>query len=139
MSLAVLGQEGLDVLDHLTLGLLKIQAGLHLLDQAGGGVHLPDEVSHMVQGRPGGLDDQVDALVQDLHVEVGRHHGDLAQLVMEDIQTGHLAVNPDHAGFLRRESQIIVIAHLYAFQIRVAHRIASSAVLNGTLQDTAST
>ena len=48
---------------------------------------------------------------QTYQVEVGGDHGDLDQLVMEDVQAGHLAVDPDQAGILRRVGLVVMCVH----------------------------
>ena len=66
------------------------------VDQAGTGVHLAHEIVHMVHGLLGRLDDVIHALVQHIQVKVSGHYGHLDEFVAaEDIQAGHLAVDPD--------------------------------------------
>ena len=72
-------------------------------------MHVAHEVVHMVDGLLAGLDDVIDAFVQYVQIEVGRHYGDFDQLVAaEDIQAGHLAVDPDQARTLRGVSFAIM-------------------------------
>ena len=106
-----IGGEAPHVFDDLGLGLGDVQAMLPLVDQPGVGVHPAHEVVHLVHGGLAGLDDIVDALVQHVQVEVGGDHGDLDQFVMEDVQAGHLAVDPDQAGILRRVGLVVMCVH----------------------------
>ena len=93
--------EPCDILGHLAFGLLEAQAMLPFVDQAGTGVHRTHEIIHMGDSRVGRLDNIVHALVEHVEIEIGGDDGHLAQLVVEDIQSGHLAINPDHARILR--------------------------------------
>ena len=90
--------EPLDVFDDLGLRLVEAQPVLPFVDQSGTGVHGAHEVVHMVDGLLAGLDHIVDAFVEHVQVEVGRHHGHFDELVAtEDVQSGHLAIDPDQA------------------------------------------
>jgi hypothetical protein len=60
-------------------------------------VHLDDDGIHRRQGCVMGLDDQADALVQLSEVWIGDDAGDLDDLVVLCVQTGHLQVDPDQA------------------------------------------
>ena len=62
-----------DVGEHLLLGLVEGDAAVELVEQAGLLVHRADEVVHLLEGLGGRLDDQVDALAEDVEVEVGDH------------------------------------------------------------------
>lgn len=93
--------ELLHVLDDAALGLGHVKAVGPFVDESRPGVHGAHEVVHMRHGRVGRLDHEVDALVEHVEFEIGRHHGDLAQLVVEDVEPGHLAVDPDKPGILR--------------------------------------
>src|SRR5699024_5666655 len=64
-------------------------------DETRGRVHRRDEVAHVVARTVGGADDDVDAVVQLIEVEVGDDHGDFDEFVDVQVQTGHLAVDPD--------------------------------------------
>ena len=87
--------ELLHVLDHTAFGLSHVKAVGPFVDESGTGVHGAHEVVHMRHGRVGRFNHEVDALVEHIEFEIGRHHGDLAQLVVEDVEPGHLAVDPD--------------------------------------------
>ncbi len=59
-------------------------------------MHVAHEVVHMIHGLLAGLDHEIDALVKHVQIEVGRHYGHFDEFVAaEDIQAGHLAVDPD--------------------------------------------
>ena len=70
------------------------------------------EVVHVSHRRVAGLDDHVDALIEHLEVEISGNHGHFAQLIVEDVKSRHLAIDPDHAGFLRREHLIVIMCHV---------------------------
>ena len=59
-------------------------------------MHAADEVAHLVQRRGGGFDDQVHPVAEHVELTVGDQGGDLDQRILGDVQTGHLAVDPDH-------------------------------------------
>ena len=85
-----------DVFDDLGLRFVEAQTVFPFVDQAGTGVHGAHEVIHVVDSLLTGLDHIIDTFVEHVQVEVGRHHGNLDELVAaEDIQAGHLAVDPD--------------------------------------------
>ena len=83
-----------EVGQHLLLGLLQRHAALELVEEPGGGVHGADVVVHLGQRLGGRLDDHVDPLAEDLQVVVGDQHGDLDQGVGDQVEPGHLAVDP---------------------------------------------
>ena len=63
-------------------------------------MHVAHEVVHMIHGLLAGLDHEIDALVKHVQIEVGRHYGHFDEFVAaEDIQAGHLAVDPDQGVF----------------------------------------
>ncbi|MPM31659.1 hypothetical protein SDC9_78216 [bioreactor metagenome] len=94
-----------DVGQHLLLGLGHRQAPVELGQQAGGGVHLPDEVPHVCQGGGGGLDHHVDPVTEDVELPVRDERGHLDQLVMGQVEARHLAVDPHQ--FVRHASILI--------------------------------
>ena len=53
------------------------------------------EVAHVVERGLVGLDDDVESGVEDVQVEVGDDDGDLDEFVDLDIESRHLAVDPD--------------------------------------------
>jgi hypothetical protein len=58
-------------------------------------VHVADEVAHGGEHLIARLDHDVDPVAEDVEVPVGDQRGHLDQPVAEEIQTGHLAVDPD--------------------------------------------
>ena len=77
-----------------SLGLLESHAVVQLGEEAGGDVHVADEVVHLLQRLGRRLDDHVDTVAEDVEVEVrdqGRH---LDEGVPLQVQPGHLAVDP---------------------------------------------
>ena len=82
------------VVQHLLLGLAERETGVELLEQAGAGVHARDEVVHLLQRRGGRLDDQVDAVAEDVELVVGDEGRHLDEGVVLQREAGHLAVDP---------------------------------------------
>ena len=62
-------------------------------------MHVAHEVVHLLDRARGRLDDQVDALTEDVEVEVGDQGRHLDQRVRAQVEAGHLAVDP-HQSFL---------------------------------------
>src|SRR5699024_5802945 len=60
-------------------------------------VHVHHERVHAGQGLGRGLDDDVDAVPEDVQIGVGHEHGDLDESVALLVESGHLAVDPDDA------------------------------------------
>ena len=108
-----------DVFDDLGLRFVEAQTVFPFVDQAGTGVHGAHEVIHVVDSLLTGLDHIVDTFVEHVQVEVGRHHGNLDELVAaEDIQAGHLAVDPDQTrAFGRVCFAIVCIYHRCLFRL----------------------
>ena len=74
---------------HDTEGVLLLRGRMELV-----GVHVGDEVAHVVEGGLVGLDDDAETLVERLQVVVGDHDGDLDEFIHREIETCHLAVDP---------------------------------------------
>ena len=55
---------------------------------------LAHEVDHLVERLRRRLDDHVDALAEDVELEVGDQRRDLDQRVGAEVEAGHLAVDP---------------------------------------------
>ena len=94
-GLARLGDERADVVEDDVLGLLQRHAGVELVDEAGGRVHVADEVVHLLEGLVRRLDDDVDAVAELVELEVRDEGGHLHQGVGLQGQARHLAVDPD--------------------------------------------
>jgi hypothetical protein len=62
-------------------------------------MHLADHVLHRFQGLGRRLDDQVDALVEQVELGVGHQARDLDEGVALDVEPRHLAVNPHEPVF----------------------------------------
>ena len=60
-------------------------------------MHLADVVAHLGDRLVRRLDDDVDAVAEHVEVEVGDQGRDLDQRVVLQVETGHLAVDPDQA------------------------------------------
>lgn len=60
-------------------------------------MHVRHELVHVVERGLVGLDDDVEAGVHGLEVEVGDDHGHLDEFVDLEVEAGHLAVDPDEA------------------------------------------
>ena len=60
-------------------------------------MHGTHEIVHIGNGRIRRLDHEINTLVEHIEVEVRRYHGDLAQFIVENIQAGHFAIDPDQA------------------------------------------
>ena len=58
-------------------------------------MHGPDEVAHPLEHPGGRFDHEVDALAEHVELAVGDQRGYLDQGVVGEVQTGHLAVDPD--------------------------------------------
>ena len=95
---AAVGAVLADVGEHLRLGVgSRVIPCVELVEQARGLVHRPHEVAHLGQRLARRLDDQVDALADDVEVEVGDQGRDLDQGVGPQVETRHLTVDPDEA------------------------------------------
>ena len=92
-GVALLAEVG----EHLLLGLGEGDAGLELVEQPGLLVHVPHEVAHLLQRLGRRLDDEVDAVAEHVEVEVGHERGHLDECVGPEVETGHLAVDPDES------------------------------------------
>ena len=66
----------------------------YLLGQAGLLVHLADHVEHAVQRLVVRVDHHVDAVAQHVELGIGDQSGNLDELVLAQIETGHLTVDP---------------------------------------------
>ena len=96
---------GADVVEHQFLGRGHVDGRrAHLLDQAGAGVHLGDDMDHRRQRGVVGVDHHVDAVAQDVEVGVGDQHRDLDEPVGLEVQARHLTVDP-HQFVPHRRSQ----------------------------------
>jgi len=79
-----------------------LQPGRALVEQKGfeDGVRVAlvqvvaDHVDHAAERVVVGVDDDVDALAEHVQVAVGHERGDLDQHVVDEVQTGHLTVDP---------------------------------------------
>ena len=60
-------------------------------------MHLGDEGIHLCQFILGGMDDEVDALAQDIEVAIGDDGSDLDDDVTFGVQARHLQIDPDEA------------------------------------------
>jgi hypothetical protein len=67
-------------------------------------VHLPDEIAHLGEGLRSGFDHHVDAVTEDVELRVGHQHGHLDQGVLGEVQSRHLAVDPDDVFIRYRHS-----------------------------------
>ena len=87
-----------DVGKHLLLGIGQRHSGGDEIEQAGGRVHVDHNGIHALEdGEILGSDDDVDALVEFGEVRVGDDDGDLDELVLAQVQSRHLAVDPDES------------------------------------------
>ena len=80
--------------EDLLLRLLERAALVELLEQARVGVHLTYDVVHLRQGLGRRLDHHVDAVPEDVELEVGDQSGYLDEGVVHQVETRHLAVDP---------------------------------------------
>ncbi len=86
---------GPDELERLATGVLEGELRRpDLLEQAAGGVHVPDEVVHGAQLLLGGVHDQVGALGHHRQLVVGHQGGDLHDDVTVGLESRHLQVHP---------------------------------------------
>lgn len=85
----------LDVVEDDVLGLAEGDAAGEGLQEAGRGVHVPDDLGHLGDRLGRGLDHDVDALVQDVELAVGDQCGYLDERVVAQVESRHLAVDPD--------------------------------------------
>jgi hypothetical protein len=83
------------VLEHTLLGLGERDTRFQHVQQPRRGVHVADHVGHLVQRLGRRLDDLIDAVVEQVELAVGHQAGDLDQRVVRQVETGHLAVDPD--------------------------------------------
>ncbi len=58
-------------------------------------MHVADHVDHAVELLVVGVDDHVDAFAEHVEIGVGDQGGHLDQRVVAEVETGHLAVDPD--------------------------------------------
>jgi hypothetical protein len=80
----------------LLLGLGDRQGGgAHGVGQSRLRVHLRHDLVHVVEVAVVGGDDQVQARVEDVELGVGDQHRDLDELVLDEVEPRHLAVDPD--------------------------------------------
>ncbi len=83
-------------------------------------MHLAHEIVHIGHGRIGRLDHEIDAFVEHVEVEVRRYHGDLAQFIVENIQAGHFAIDPNQSRTFRRiRFAVMCVNHFASFPLRV--------------------
>ncbi|WRL65278.1 hypothetical protein U6N30_06370 [Blastococcus brunescens] len=93
---APLGHPALDVGQHLLLGLgHRERRGPDGVGEPGLPVHLDHDLVHAVEVGVVRRDDQVQPGVEHVELGIGHHHGDLDELVLDDVEPGHLAVDPD--------------------------------------------
>ena len=79
----------------------------NLGDEPRGGVHLADEVVHAIERFLGCVNNQIDALTQDIELRVGDQDGNFDQNIFLQIQPGHLAINPDQIRCLITHSRTL--------------------------------
>ena len=85
--LAHVGQHGIR-------GLGERDPARQVGEQARRGVHLAHHVAHLVKRLGRRLDDQVNAVVEQVQLGIGHEARDLDQRVPLDVQPSHLAVDP---------------------------------------------
>ena len=83
-------------------------------------MHGPDERDHLVQRLGGRLHDDVDAVAQDVEVEVRDQRCDLDQRVVDQVEAGHLAVDP-HQSFVHEGQHYVAPATPAALSLRSGH------------------
>ena len=81
----------------LCLRLLERHPAVELVEQAGDRVHVDHEGVHAGERFGRRLDDDVDAVSEDVQVGVGHEHGDLDERIALLVEAGHLAIDPDDA------------------------------------------
>ncbi|MBG9885725.1 hypothetical protein ABE10_03820 [Bacillus toyonensis] len=72
-------------------------------------MHLGDELAHVLQGRGSWGDDDLQARIEWSELEVGDHHGDLDQFVDPEVESRHLAVDPDEPVVLGRRNHVPIL------------------------------
>src|SRR5215203_252016 len=90
-----LWNEMANIIQHALLGLSHREAAVEGSEQSRCRMHGADEVAHLVDRLGTGLDHDVDTVTENLQLSVGDEHGNLDEGVGGQIQSGHLAVNPD--------------------------------------------
>ena len=80
----------------MLLGLGQRDSGCQLVEQAGRRVHVADELVHLLERGVRWRDDDVDAVAEDVELVVGDEDCELDQGVVDEVEPGHLAVDPDH-------------------------------------------
>ena len=101
-------------------GLFDAQAVLPFVDESGTGVHGTHKVVHIGNGRIRRLDHEINTLVKHVEVKIRRYHGDLAQFIVENIQAGHFAIDPNQSRTFRRiRFAVMCVNHLASFPLRV--------------------
>ncbi len=91
------GNEALDVLEDLELGVGEADAAGDLGDQARLGVHVRDHLVHVVEGGLVGLDHETQPGILGDELVVGDDDRDLDELVDREVEPCHLAVDPDES------------------------------------------
>jgi hypothetical protein len=83
-----------DEVEDLLLGVGQRDAVGELVEQTGGGVHVADEVAHLLERGRGRRDHQVDPVTEHVQFVVGDQDRDLDQGIVRQVEAGHLAVDP---------------------------------------------
>src|SRR4029453_1344522 len=92
--------------------------------QARGLMHAAYEVTHLLQRLIARLDHQIDAFAKDIEVRIGDQRRHLDQLIVDQIEPGHLAVDPD---------QEVARGHIYcSCAFRLGDRRCGLAAYTGT-------
>src|SRR5690606_24861767 len=111
--------EPLDVLERLRFGLSERDAVRYLFDQPRSLVHLGDEIAHVRERGVARLDDDLEAGVERLQLEIGDDHGDLDEFVDSEIQSRHLTVDPDEAVILRGRYHALILLRAWTWPFLV--------------------
>ena len=93
---ADLGDVLADVVEDALLGFFKADHGsADLFGEPRMCVHLADDLGHPGELLLVGVDDDVDAVAEDVQLGVGHQCRDFDQRVLAEVEPGHLAVDPD--------------------------------------------
>ena len=84
-----------DVVEHHLLGGRHVDSRCpYLVGEPGPVVHIGDDLDHPGQCLVGCVDDDVEALAEDVEVGIGHQNRDFNEAVGLQVQAGHLTVDP---------------------------------------------
>ncbi len=87
--------ETLDVGEDLLARLLKAYPLTKFIEEATGGVHIANEITHLGKSVRRGLDDDLEPRIYRVEVVVGNDQGHFDEFINEKVKARHLTVCPD--------------------------------------------